>query len=99
MFTCFFSECKLGRLKGKSGKELTSKDMLKSLEAVREDVNNRLSLPDDGNNFQSENATLETKTIFSQLQQKIHPESVAINAEELQKLIENDQLQTNLNTT
>ena len=67
--------------------------MLKSLASVREDVNFRMTLSDYNSTDESEGTSLESSTVLNQIHQKIHPERVAINTEELLKLVENDDLQ------
>ena len=88
-----FSERKLAKAKGTPG-ELSSRDMVKSLSSVKDDVMRRLTENTSLNSDEPEtDKTLNNSGLGADIMRKLYPEKQAITAEELHVLTKNDQLE------
>ena len=85
-----FSEKKLSRLKGKTGKEAKPSEMITSLQRTKEDqLNHILTGQNQLNNFDDE-LDFQEDTVISSIQRRLNPEGQAMNPVELYPLLNND---------
>lgn len=81
-------DTRLSKLKG-CNKELSSKDMVKTLQHAREDHMSHL-ICESSNNLRFEDWDADREIATSYLQRKLYPEKNGVTYEEIQRLLESD---------